>query len=125
NGMAEEEIELEYDQSAISSTITLQHQPKGIFARGALGFSFNGQTLDILGADAYTPGEQRFTLGTFTFQEIPLSYAVRMQFGVRFDFQRSRALRNDVFPDINLERNSFNYSGSIGLNVRPFEGLEI
>ena len=125
NGVSEERIELEYNQNAMSSTLTLQHQPKGIFARGAVGFSFNGQKLDIIGAESYTPGEQRFTLGTFTFQEIPLSYSLRLQFGVRFDFQSSKALRNEVFPDIALERNSFNYSGSIGLNVRPFEGMEI
>ena len=124
-GITDEVIDLEYNQNAISSTLTLQHQPQGIFARGAVGFSFNGQKLEIIGADAYTPGEQRFTLGTFTFQEIPLSYSIRLQLGVRFDFQRSQALSNQVFPDIDLQRNSFNYSGSIGINVRPFEGLEI
>jgi len=105
--------------------LTLQHKPIGILARGALGFSFNGQKLDISGDEAYTPGEQRFTLGAFTFQEVPLSYAMRLQFGVRLDFQNSRALRNEVFPDVDLQRNSFNYSGSIGLNIRPMEGMEI
>jgi iron complex outermembrane receptor protein len=125
DGMSEEEIELEYKQNALSSTLTLQHKPTGIFDRGALGFSFNGQKLDIIGKEAYSPGEQRFTLGAFTFEEIPLSYSIRMQFGVRLDYQNSRALRNEAFPDVDLERNSFNYSGSIGLNVRPVEGLEI
>ncbi len=123
--ISNEQVELEYNQNALSSTITLQHKPKGIFDRGALGFSFNGQKLDIKGREAYTPGEQRFTLGTFTFQEIPLSYTMRLQLGGRLDFQNSRALGNEVFPDVDLKRNSFNYSGSIGLNVRPFEGLEI
>jgi iron complex outermembrane recepter protein len=125
DGIAEEEIELEYDQKAISSTITLQHKPAGIFARGALGFSFNGQQLKVIGDDAYTPGEQRFTLATFTFQEIPLSHTMRFQFGLRLDFQNSKALQNEVFPDITLQRNAFNYSGSFGLNFRPFDGLEI
>ena len=124
-GLSDESIGLEYDQSALSSTLTLQHKPVGIFDRGALGFSFNGQKLDIMGSDAYTPGEQRITLATFTFQEIPLSHTTRMQFGVRLDFQNSTALKNEVFPDADLTRNAFNYSGSIGLNVRPVEGLEI
>ncbi len=120
-----EEIELEYKQKAVSSTLTLQHKPVGILARGALGFSFYGQKLDIIGDEAYTPGEQRFTLATFTFQEIPLSYSMRMQFGLRLDFQNSKALKNAVFPDVDMQRNSFNYSGSIGLNIRPLEGMEI
>ena len=124
-GISGEEIELEYKQNALSSTLTLQHKPVGILARGALGFSFNGQKLDIFGDEAYTPGEQRFTLGAFTFQEVPLSYSMRLQFGVRLDFQNSRALKNEVFPDVDLQRNSFNYSGSIGLNIRPMEGMEI
>jgi iron complex outermembrane recepter protein len=125
DGVFDEEIELEYDQSAVSSTLTFQHRPAGVFARGALGFNFNGQQLGVSGGDAYTPGERRFTLATFTFQEIPLSYTMRFQFGIRLDYQNSMALQNEVFPDISLNRNSFNYSGSVGLNVRPFEGLEI
>lgn len=124
-GLSHETTGLEYNQNAFSSTLTLQHKPTGIFDRGALGFSFNGQKLNISGIDAYTPGEQRVTLATFTFQEIPLSYTTRMQFGVRLDFQNSTALKNEVFPNADLTRNAFNYSGSIGLNVRPFEGLEI
>jgi iron complex outermembrane recepter protein len=120
-----EEIELEYDQYAFSSTLTLQHRPIGVLARGALGFSLNGQSLDIIGSESYTPGEQRITAAAFTFQEIPLSYTLRMQFGLRLDFQNSKALSNEVFPDINASRNALNYSGSLGLNVRPFEGLEI
>src|SRR5690606_24129349 len=43
---AMELIGLEYEQYAFSSTLTLQHQPVGILARGALGFSLNGQRLD-------------------------------------------------------------------------------
>ncbi|MFZ5431049.1 MAG: TonB-dependent receptor [Bacteroidota bacterium] len=124
-GLSHETTGLEYNQNAFSSTLTLQHKPTGIFDRGALGFSFNGQKLNISGIEAYTPGEQRVTLATFTFQEIPLSYTTRMQFGVRLDFQNSTALKNEVFPNADLTRNAFNYSGSIGLNVRPFEGLEI
>ena len=125
DGSIDEDIELEYDQYAFSSTLTLQHKPRGIFARGAVGFSFQGQTLNIGGDEAYTPGEQRFSLATFTFQEIPLSNVLRLQAGIRLDFQNSRALSNELFPDVDLNRNTFNYSGSVGLNIRPREGMEI
>jgi iron complex outermembrane receptor protein len=125
DGIVDEEIELEYNQYAFSSTLTLQHKPVGILARGAVGFSFMGQALNIRGDDAYTPGESRVALAMFTFQEVPLSNQLRMQFGLRLDFQNSTALSNPVFPNIDLSRNTFNYSGSIGLNIRPNQALEI
>ncbi len=124
-GATEEAVELEYDQFAFSSTITLQHKPRGIFARGALGFNLLAQSVDVIGDDIYTPGEQRVSLATFTFQEIPLSRTLRFQFGARFDYQNSKALPNSSFPSVDKSRNAFNYSGSVGLNYRPFEGLEI
>lgn len=125
NGQIEEETELEYDMMAFSSTLTLQHKPRGIFARGAVGFNFTGQSVDVIGDDIYTPGEQRISLASFTFQEVPLSNQLRFQFGVRLDFNNSRALTNESFPDVSQSRNAFNYSGSIGLNFRPIEGMEI
>jgi iron complex outermembrane recepter protein len=125
NGQTDEETELEYDMLAFSSTLTLQHKPRGVFARGAVGFNLTGQSVDVLGGDIYTPGEQRISLATFTFQEVPLSNQLRFQFGVRLDFNNSRALANESFPDVSQSRNTFNYSGSIGLNFRPAEGMEI
>lgn len=124
DGTLDEDVELEYDQYAISSTLTLQHKPRGLFDKGAVGLSFLGQKLDVGGDEAYTPGEQRFSLAAFTFQEIPLSNQLRLQFGVRLDFQHSKALTNELFQDIDFSRSAFNYSGSIGLNYRPVEGLE-
>ena len=125
DGSIDEDVELEYDQYAFSSTLTLQHRPRGIFARGAVGFSFQGQALNVGGDEAYTPGEQRFSLATFTYQEIPLSNVLRLQAGIRLDVQNSIALSNDLFPDPDLNRTTFNYSGSVGLNIRPVEGIEI
>jgi len=125
DGSIDEDIDLEYNQYALSSTLTLQHKPVGILARGAVGFSFMGQALNIRGDEAYTPGESRVALAIFTFQEVPLSNQLRMQFGLRLDFQNSTALSNQIFPDPDLSRNTFNYSGSLGLNIRPTETLEI
>jgi iron complex outermembrane recepter protein len=125
DGSEIENIELEYEQLALSSTLTLQHKPIGLFDRGAFGMSFQGRVLDIYGDDAYTPGEQRFTLGLFTFQEMPLSNTTRLQFGVRLDFQNMAARSTESFPDIDMTRNAANYSGSFGLNYRPVKGVEI
>ena len=125
SGVIEEEVELEYDQVAFSSTLTLQHKPRGPFARGAVGFNLLAQSVDVLGEDIYTPGEQRVSLAAFTFQEVPLSRTLRFQFGTRLDFQNSKALTNASFPTVDKTRNAFNYSGSLGLNYRPFEDVEI
>lgn len=121
----EEAIGLSYEQYALSSTLTLQHKPAGVLDRGAVGFSWNAQQLDIKGDEAYTPGEQRLSVAAFSFEEVPLSNILRLQFGLRLDLQHSRALSNQRFPDAKLSRTSFNYSGSVGLNVRPFPGFEL
>jgi iron complex outermembrane recepter protein len=125
SGIDEENVELKYEQYALNSTFTLQHKARSIFDRGALGASFQAKVLDVNGADVYTPGEQRLTAGIFSFQEIPLSNIMRLQFGVRFDIQNVTARENTVFTDINLSRTTVNYSGSIGLNHRPLPEFEI
>ncbi len=120
-----EDIDLEYDQYSFSSTLTLQNKPIGILAKGAFGLSLNAQDLDVGGDEAYTPGERRYTVAAFTFQEVPMTNILRLQFGVRLDFMNSKALKNEVFNDINLRRNKVNYSGSVGLNIRPNKSIEI
>lgn len=125
DGSKTEEIQLEYDQMAISSTLTFQHKPAGFFDRGAVGLSLQGRVLDVIADNAYTPGDQRMSLGVFTFQEIPLSVTTRMQFGVRIDFQSVKARSSESFPNVDLSRSTVNYSGSFGLNYRPVNGMEI
>jgi iron complex outermembrane recepter protein len=120
-----EDVVLVYEQYSFNSTLTLQHKAHGLFDRGALGISLQGKQLDVDGDDVYTPGERRFTAGIFSFQEIPLSNIMRLQFGVRFDFQHVAAMDNKVFTNIDASRTSVNYSGSIGLNHRPLPGFEI
>jgi len=103
----------------------MQHRATGFFDRGAMGFSFQAKDLDVNGDDVYTPGERRFTAGLFTFQEVPLSNIMRLQFGLRLDVQNAAAMPNSTFTDVNLSRTSVNYSGSIGLNHRPLPGFEL
>ena len=125
DGNPEEDTEIEYEQMSISSTLTLQHKAVGLLDRGAFGVSLNGHVLDVIGEAVYTPGEQRLTMGLFSFQEIPLSNTTRFQFGVRVDFQQTAARSNEAFSDIDMSRSAANYSGSVGLNYRPLPGLEI
>ena len=124
-GIRDESIDIEYNKHAISSTLTMQHKPFGAFDRGAIGLNFHGHRLNVGGGEAYTPGEMRINLGMFTFQEIPLSNRIRLQAGLRIDFQHTGALANDVFTDITATRDAVNYTGSIGFNYRPVEEMEI
>ncbi len=124
DGISEEMLEIEFNKLNISSTLTLQHRPVTIFDRGAFGLNVYGRRLDVSGDDAFTPNEDRLNFGLFTFQEIPLSTRLRMQFGGRLDFLRTTALPN-AFSDMNERRDAFVYAGSAGLNYRPAEGWEI
>lgn len=118
-------VELTYEQFALNSTMTFQHKAFGMFDRGAMGISLQAKQLDVEGSEVYTPGERRLTAGVFTFQEVPLSNIMRLQFGLRLDIQNVSAISNSNFPQINLSRNTLNYSGSIGLNHRPLAGIEV
>jgi iron complex outermembrane recepter protein len=124
-GLYDEDVELEYEKYAFSSTLTLQHRPHELFDRGAVGLNLYGHNLDVGGDEANTPGERRMNLGLFTFQEIPMTNKMRLQTGLRIDFQHTGALPNNYFPDITTSRNAVNYSGSIGFNYQSVEGLEI
>lgn len=125
DGSWDEDVELEYEKYTFSSTLTLQHKPTGVVDRGAFGLNIYGHNIDVGGDEAYTPGERRLSMAMFTFQEIPLTNRFRLQAGIRLDFQHTAALTNELFPDISESRNAFNYSGSIGINYRPFQGWEI
>lgn len=125
DGEIEEDVELSHEKHSISSTLTLQHRPIGIFDRGAIGLNMHGHNLEIGGDEAYTPGERRANLGIFTFQEIPVSNRWRMQAGLRGDIQYTKALANHIFPDVNQSRSAVNLTGSVGVNYRPTQHIEI
>jgi iron complex outermembrane recepter protein len=122
--IAEEEVEVQFNKHNVSSTLTVQHKPVGILDRGAVGISIYGRKLDIAGAYGFTPNEERYNVGLFTFQEIPVTTRLRLQFGGRLDFQKAAALPNE-FLDMAADRAAFVYSGSLGLNYRPAKGYEI
>ncbi len=124
-GIPDEEVGLEFNKLSFSSTLTMQHKPIGFLDRGAMGINVHGHEMKMGGEEIFTPGERRLSLGIFTFQEIPVSRIMRLQFGMRLDFQYTGALPNLIFPDVNSNRSALNYSGSFGFNHRPIEGLEV
>jgi iron complex outermembrane recepter protein len=121
----DESMELEYNKISFSSTLTLQHKPLRAMDRGAIGFNAHGHELEVGGGETYTPGEQRFTMGVFTYQEMPLSNIFRLQAGLRIDFQHTAAIPNALFPNVDARRNAMNYSGSVGVNHRPLQNVEV
>ena len=125
DGILDEDLELYHDKYAFSSTLTLQHEPRGPFDRGAVGFNLHGHNLDIGGDEAYTPGERRANFGMFTYQEIPLTTRFRLQAGLRADVQYTAALSNEVFPDASQSRSTVNLTGSAGMNFRPGDSWQI
>ena len=125
DGLMNETVGLKYKKQTYNSTLTMQHRAWSFFDRGAFGMNIHGHELNVLGEEAFTPGERRINLGIFTFQEIPLSRIMRLQFGLRMDLQHMSALNNEVFTDVSSSRSAINYSGSFGFNHRPIEGLEI
>jgi len=125
DGSVDEDVELEFTQLSLSSTILLQHKPFGIFDRGALGFNVYGRNLKVGGDEAFTPGDKNLNIAIFTFQEIPVSNKVRLQAGLRGESYNIRTISNEFFPDINERKSGFNFSASTGLNFRPNEQLEL
>ncbi|HSV88642.1 MAG TPA: TonB-dependent receptor [Bacteroidales bacterium] len=123
-GITETIIPLNFAKYTLSGTTILQHRPTGIFDRGAVGLNLYAHQKEVGGIEAFTPGEHRFSLGMFTFQEIPLTHIFRLQGGLRIDFQHIGAIPGDLFPLANESRNVVNFSGSVGLNYRPFPGWE-
>jgi len=125
DGISETKIPLYFGKVGLSSSAIFQHRPVGLFDRGAFGLNIHAHEKEVGGEEAFTPGERRFAVGAFTFQEVPLSHVFRIQAGIRLDLQHTTALANHIFSTINKSRFALNYSGSVGLNYRPVQGLEI
>jgi iron complex outermembrane receptor protein len=123
-GITETKIPLNFTKYTFSGTTILQHKPTGIFDRGALGMNVYAHHKEVGGVEAFTPGERRLALGFFTFQEIPLTHTLRLQGGIRFDLQHTSAIASELFPQADQSRNAINFSGSVGINYRPFPGWE-
>ncbi len=125
DGSIEEEIELNFTQWSMSSSLTFQHRPFAFFDRGALGLNVYGRHLKVGGEDAFTPGDKNINVALFTFQEVPLTNHLRLQAGLRAEAWRLNTIANEFFPDLDESRSGINFSASTGLNFKPSERLEM
>ncbi len=124
DGTVDEDVEIEFTQWSMSSTVTFMHRPIGILDRGALGMNLYGRTLEVGGEEAFTPGDDNLQFALFTFQEIPLTTRLRIQAGLRGETYSQSTRTNEFFPDIDESRSGFNFSASTGLNFRPNDNIE-
>jgi iron complex outermembrane receptor protein len=120
-----QEVGLEFDQWAASATATVVHAPMGALDEGVLGAAVRLRRLEVGGEGAFTPGSNERAVALFSFQEIPLTGALRLQFGLRGEVQTSRARPNAQFLDVEGSRSATALSGSAGVNWRPTAGWEL
>ena len=125
DGIVDEDIELEFEQYAINSTLTARHKPYGILNEGVVGINTHARKMEVGGDEAFTPGVENWSVAMFTYHEVPLSNISTLQFGVRGEFQSLSTRPNDDFSDFRESKTVGAFSGSIGLNMKPFSQLEI
>lgn len=124
-GVPYELLELEIKTTTISSSVLFLHKPFSIFDRGVIGANLHRRYQAVDGLEAYHPGEDIYNIALFTFQEIPLSNRLRMQFGVRAENEWLASVENRYFTvEERTEDVTFNVVGSVGFNYRPVEGWE-
>lgn len=119
-----EDIQLDFLQHSINSTITLRHDPLLFLDSGAIGFNTNIRSLKLGGADALTPDVRSQSIAGFFFEEIPLNPLLRIQFGARLDLQNLDAIANKLYPDFSENKLTGTISGSLGVNYQPGSNLE-
>lgn len=118
-GIAEEELELDFLQHSISSTVTFVHKPIGFLSEGATGTNFNYRDMSVGGIEALTPDGRSISAGLFVFEEVPITRNLMMQIGSRIEMHRIRIAPNEKFPDAASSRSTVTLSGSTGINYRP------
>jgi len=125
DGNVDEEIELDFTQSTISSTITARHGKIGLLSEGAIGINFLYRSLDVGSEEALTPDARSAVFAMFVYEEIPVLNNLRLQFGGRLEGHSISSISNEQFADADMSRTLTTFSGSAGLNYRPFQSFEI
>ncbi len=125
DGSVDEEIELEFIQSTISSTITARHGKAGLLSEGAIGVNVLYRSLDVGGKETLTPDARSTVFAMFVYEEIPVLNNLRLQFGGRLEGHSISSIANEQFQDADKSRTSTTFSGSAGLNYRLLKSLEI
>jgi iron complex outermembrane recepter protein len=125
DGVIEEDIELDFHQRSLSSTLTLRHGALGPIGSGAVGLNVQMRELEVGGEEALTPDARSGSLALFVYEEVPIVRGVHLQGGARIEMLSMRARPNEEYPDFSATRTSTTFSGSVGLNYRPVTGLEV
>jgi iron complex outermembrane recepter protein len=126
DGQIEEELELGFDQSSLSSSVTFIHNPVSGF-EGAFGFSGMYRDVQVRGAEALTPDASSYFLAAFLYEELDLGRGFSLQSGGRLEIQHIGLKKNAIFDDLEGFENRMEwiFSGAAGLNYRPSNNWEI
>jgi iron complex outermembrane receptor protein len=125
-----ESRDITFEQESLSSSLLLRHRQTGIL-KGALGFSFNFNSLNVGGGDALTPNADGYFLAGYLYEEFQLSDILSLKAGARMEWKEAFVRENELFTDTETfsDRNDLIFSGAMGLNVSPGEhwtaGLQV
>lgn len=125
DGTIEEDMELDFTQNTLSSTLTIKHGSLGPIENGIIGINGILRRLDTTGPEALTPNARSGFIGFFAYEEIPLSTVSSLQMGGRVEFQQINAVENERYLDFDVTRSSTTFSGSAGFNIQPVNNIEI
>ncbi|TVP56420.1 MAG: TonB-dependent receptor [Gemmatimonadales bacterium] len=124
-GPVEEDVEHDFTRHTVDLTLTATHGPLGPASGGAVGVSLLSQSLAVSGADEFHPDGSSLALALFGFEQITLSDALSLQFGLRAEGSRIRIFANEAFPEASGTRNALTLSASAGLSHRLGDRLEV
>lgn len=125
-----ESKDITFEQQSLSSSLLLRHRQTGIL-KGALGFSFNYNSLSVGGGDALTPNADGYFLAGYLYEELQLSDILSLKAGARMEWKEAFVRENELFTDTDTfsDRNDLIFSGALGINVSPGEnwtaGLQV
>ena len=118
--IAEESLDISFDQKTLSSSLVFKHQPVGK-SKGAAGVSINYSQIAVGGKEALTPDADGYFIAGYLFEEIALSNYLTLKAGGRLEFKRMFVNTNKLFPDNRQfeNRSDLILSGAFGLNYSP------
>jgi len=125
-----ESKDITFEQQTLSSSLLLRHRQMGIL-KGALGFSFNYNSLSVGGGDALTPDADGYFLAGYLYEELQLSDVFSLKAGARMEWKEAFVRENELFTDTATfsDRSDLIFSGALGLNISPGEnwtaGLQV
>jgi iron complex outermembrane recepter protein len=125
NGVVEEDLELSFHQKSVTATLTARHGGLGLLSGGAIGTHFAYRTIDVGGDESLTPDGRSLNAAIFALEEIPLTSALRVSAGGRYEYQWLEISPNDRFPSARGTRDAHTFSGAAGLNLRPLANVEL